>query len=351
MKFIDEAEIRVEAGSGGRGCVSFRREKFVPRGGPDGGDGGDGGSVYLVAREGVNTLADFRVKRRFRAESGRGGSGKDMAGAAGADLYIEVAKGTEVHDVETEEKLGDLVSDGDQLLVAKGGQGGRGNTRFKTSVNRAPRQFDVGGVGEKRRLRLALKLLADVGLLGAPNAGKSTLTRAVSAARPKVADYPFTTLHPQLGVVRVDTDRSFVIADIPGLIEGAAAGAGLGIQFLKHLERTRLLLHVVDACAELSGGDVLASYRAVEGELGQYSEALADRPRWLVLNKLDLLPPAERKKRTAAIVKKLRWKGPVYGISALTADGTKRLVQDVMSYLEGQREEPDEAARPSRHGA
>jgi len=351
MKFIDEAEIRVEAGSGGRGCVSFRREKFVPRGGPDGGDGGDGGSVYLVAREGVNTLADFRVKRRFRAESGRGGSGKDMAGAAGADLYIEVAKGTEVHDVETEEKLGDLVSDGDQLLVAKGGQGGRGNTRFKSSVNRAPRQFDVGGEGEHRRLRLALKLLADVGLLGAPNAGKSTLTRAVSAARPKVADYPFTTLHPQLGVVRVDTDRSFVVADIPGLIEGAAAGAGLGIQFLKHLERTRLLLHIVDACAELSGGDVLSTYRAVEGELGQYSDALADRPRWLVLNKLDLLPPAERKKRTAAIVKKLKWKGPVYGISALTADGTKRLVQDVMSYLEGQREEPDAAAKPSRHGA
>jgi GTP-binding protein len=350
MKFIDEAEIRVEAGNGGRGCVSFRREKFVPRGGPDGGDGGDGGSVYLVAREGVNTLADFRVKRRFRAESGRGGSGKDMAGAAGADLYIEVAKGTEVHDVETEEKLGDLVADGDQLLIAKGGQGGRGNTRFKTSVNRAPRQFDVGGEGEKRRLKLALKLLADVGLLGAPNAGKSTLTRAVSAARPKVADYPFTTLHPQLGVVRVDTDRSFVIADIPGLIEGAAAGAGLGIQFLKHLERTRLLLHIVDACAELSGGDVVETYRAVEGELGQYSDALADRPRWLVLNKLDLLPPAERKKRTAAIVKKLKWKGPVYGISALTADGTKRLVQDVMSYLEGQRE-AEATAEPLSHGA
>ena len=350
MKFIDEAEIRVEAGNGGRGCVSFRREKFVPRGGPDGGDGGDGGSVYLVAREGVNTLADFRVKRRFRAESGRGGSGKDMAGAAGADLYIEVALGTEVHDVDTGEKLGDLVADGDRLLVAKGGQGGRGNTRFKTSVNRAPRQFDVGGEGEHRRLRLALKLLADVGLLGAPNAGKSTLTRAVSAARPKVADYPFTTLHPQLGVVRVDTDRSFVIADIPGLIEGAAAGAGLGIQFLKHLERTRLLLHVVDACAELSGGDVVATYRAVEGELGQYSEALADRPRWLVLNKLDLLPPEQRKKRTAAIVKKLKWKGPVYGISALTADGTKRLVQDVMSYLEGQRK-PEATAQPSRHGA
>ncbi len=351
MKFIDEADIRVEAGSGGRGCVSFRREKFVPRGGPDGGDGGDGGSVYLVAREGVNTLADFRVKRRFRAESGRGGAGKDMTGAAGADLEIEVAKGTEVHDLDTGEKLGDLTHDGERLLVAKGGQGGRGNARFKTSVNRAPRQFDPGESGESRRLKLALKLLADVGLLGAPNAGKSTLTRAVSAARPKVADYPFTTLHPQLGVVRVDTDRSFVIADIPGLIEGAAAGAGLGIQFLKHLERTRLLLHVVDACADLSGGDVVATYRAVEGELGQYSDALADRPRWLELNKLDLLPAAQRKKRTAAIVKKLKWKGPVYGISALTADGTKRLIQDVMSYLEESRKQRHETAAPSGHGA
>jgi GTP-binding protein len=292
------------------------------------------------------------VKRRFRAESGRGGSGKDMAGAAGADLYIEVAKGTEIHDVDTGEKLGDLTHDGDQLLVAKGGQGGRGNTRFKTSVNRAPRQFDVGEPGESRHLKLALKLLADVGLLGAPNAGKSTLTRALSAARPKVADYPFTTLHPQLGVVRVDTDRSFVIADIPGLIEGAAAGAGLGIQFLKHLERTRLLLHIVDACAELSGGDVVETYRAVEAELGQYSDALADRPRWLVLNKLDLLPEAERKKRAAAIVKKLKWKGPVYGISALTSDGTKRLAQDVMTYLEGLRDrEPKATAEPSGHGA
>jgi GTP-binding protein len=330
--------------------VSFRREKFVPRGGPDGGDGGDGGSVYLVAREGVNTLADFRVKRRFRAESGRGGSGKDMAGAAGADLLVEVAKGTEVHDLDTGEKLGDLTRDGETLLVAKGGQGGRGNTRFKTSVNRAPRQFDPGEPGESRRLKLALKLLADVGLLGAPNAGKSTLTRAISAARPKVADYPFTTLHPQLGVVRVDTDRSFVVADIPGLIEGAAAGAGLGIQFLKHLERTRLLLHIVDACAELSGGDVVSTYRAVEGELGEYSAGLANRPRWLVLNKLDLLPPKERDKRVAAIVDELDWKGPVYGVSALTADGTKRLVQDVMKYLEGLRE-TEPTAEPSGHRA
>jgi GTP-binding protein len=350
MKFIDEAEVRVEAGAGGRGCVSFRREKFVPRGGPDGGDGGDGGSIYLVAREGINTLADFRVKRRFRAESGGGGSGKDMTGAAGADLYVEVAKGTEVHDLDTGEKLGDLTRDGEQLLVAKGGQGGRGNTRFKSSVNRAPRQFDVGGAGETRRLKLALKLLADVGLLGAPNAGKSTLTRALSAARPKVADYPFTTLHPHLGVVRVGPDRSFVLADIPGLIEGAASGAGLGIRFLKHLERTRLLLHIVDACGELAGEDVVATYRAVEGELGEYSAALANRPRWLVLNKLDLLPAEQRDARVAAIVGELDWQGPVYGVSALTADGTKRLVQDVMKYLEGQRE-AEPTAEPSGHGA
>jgi len=349
MKFIDEADVRVEAGSGGRGCVSFRREKFVPRGGPDGGDGGDGGSIYLVAREGVNTLADFRVQRRFRAKSGGGGGGKDMTGAAGADLIIEVAKGTVVTDLDTGETLGDLSHDGDRLLVAKGGQGGRGNTRFKTSVNRAPRQSDPGEPGEKRKLGLALKLLADVGLLGAPNAGKSTLTRAISAARPKVADYPFTTLHPQLGVVHVGMDRSFVVADIPGLIEGAAAGAGLGIRFLKHLERTRLLLHVVDACEDVTGGDPAVTYRAVEGELGEYSDALADRPRWLVLNKLDLLPPAQREKRIKAIVKKLRWRGPVYGISALAADGTKRLTQDVMVFLEEQRKAA--AAEPSGHPA
>ncbi|HEX5045542.1 MAG TPA: GTPase ObgE [Gammaproteobacteria bacterium] len=349
MKFIDEADIRVEAGSGGNGCVSFRREKWAPRGGPDGGDGGDGGSVYLVAREGVNTLADFRVQRRFKAESGRGGSGRDMTGASGADLRIEVAKGTEIHDLDTGELLGDLSHDGDTLLVAKGGQGGRGNTRFKTSVNRAPRQFDTGKPGEARHLKLALKLLADVGLLGAPNAGKSTLTRALSAARPKVADYPFTTLHPQLGVVRVGTDRSFVIADIPGLIEGAAEGAGLGIRFLKHLERTRLLLHVVDACAELGGGDSVQIARSVESELGQYSAALADRPRWLVVNKLDLLPADERDARIAKLVADLEWNAPVYGISALAADGTTRLAQDVMTYLEGLR--AAETAQPSGHRA
>jgi GTPase len=343
MKFIDEADIRVEAGNGGDGCVSFRREKFVPKGGPDGGDGGAGGSIWLVAREGVNTLADFRVRRRFKAQSGRRGSGSDMTGAGGEDLIIEVAKGTEVHDIDTGEALGDLTHDGDRLLVAKGGDGGRGNTRFKSSVNRAPRQFGRGGAGESRHLMLALKLLADVGLLGAPNAGKSTLTRALSAARPKVADYPFTTLHPQLGVVRVGTDRSFVLADIPGLIEGAAAGAGLGIRFLKHLERTRLLLHLLDACAELSGGDPAALHRAVEGELGLYSAALAGRPRWLVLNKLDLLPPERRAARVAELVEQLGWAGPVYAISALTADGTKRLAQDVMGYLEAEREKEREA--------
>jgi GTP-binding protein len=353
MKFIDEADIRVEAGNGGDGCVSFRREKFIPRGGPDGGDGGDGGSIYVVAREGINTLADFRVRRRFKAQSGRGGSGKDMTGASGSDLVIEVPKGTEIHDLDTGETLGDLARDGERLLVAKGGQGGRGNTRFKTSVNRAPRQFGRGGQGETRHLKLALKLLADVGLLGAPNAGKSTLTRALSAARPKVADYPFTTLHPQLGVVSAGTDRSFVVADIPGLIEGAASGAGLGIQFLKHLERTRLLLHVVDACAELSGGDAAALYHAVEAELELYSAALATRPRWLVLNKLDLLPPERRDARVAELAAELDWQGPVYGISALTAEGTNRLVQDVMTFLEKQRVEEQRAAEAgaSGHGA
>ena len=349
MKFVDEADVRVEAGNGGRGCVSFRREKFIPRGGPDGGDGGDGGSVYLIAREGINTLADFRVQRRFRAENGRGGAGQDMTGASGADLYIEVAKGTEVRDAETSEVLGDLAHDGDTLLVAKGGRGGRGNTRFKSSVNRAPRQFDPGEAGEKRHLKLALKLLADVGLLGAPNAGKSTLTRALSAARPKVADYPFTTLHPQLGVVRVEADRSFVVADIPGLIEGAAQGAGLGMRFLRHLERTRLLLHVVDACADLAGGNSVATWRSVEQELGIYSAALAEKPRWLVLNKLDLLPAVEREQRVKTLVAELGWHGPVYAISALTKDGTTRLAQDVMRHLDAVR--ATEAAAGSGHGA
>jgi GTP-binding protein len=334
MKFVDEAQIRIEAGHGGRGSVSFRREKFIPRGGPDGGDGGDGGSVYLVVAEGINTLADFRVRRRFKAANGRGGAGRNMTGAAGADLHIKVPNGTEISDIDTGEQLGDLTRVGESLLVAKGGQGGKGNARFKSSTNRAPRQAQPGQPGEARRLNLALKLLADVGLLGSPNAGKSTLTRALSAARPKVADYPFTTLHPQLGVVRVDREKSFVVADIPGLIEGAAEGAGLGIQFLKHLERNRLLLHLVDASAELVSGDPVADLRAVEAELKRYSKRLSNLPRWLVLNKVDLLPAPDRDQILAEIVKRSEWEGPVFAISALTGEGTQALAREVMRYLE-----------------
>jgi GTP-binding protein len=337
MKFVDEAQIRVEAGHGGRGCVSFRREKFIPRGGPDGGDGGDGGSIYLIAAEGINTLTDFRVRRRFKAANGRGGAGRNMAGASGDDLHIKVPNGTEVGDIDTGEQLGDLTEVGQTLLVAKGGEGGKGNTRFKSSINRAPRKASPGQPGEARRLNLALKLLADVGLLGAPNAGKSTLTRALSAAKPKVADYPFTTLHPQLGVVRVDRERSFVLADIPGLIEGAAEGAGLGIRFLKHIERNRLLLHLVDASSGLISGDPVADLRAVEAELHRYSEKLSNLPRWLVLNKVDLIPAADRERILADIVARYEWTGPVFAISALTGERTQALAREVMRYLEETR--------------
>ncbi|MBN1239092.1 MAG: GTPase ObgE [Gammaproteobacteria bacterium] len=344
MKFVDEADIRVEAGRGGDGCASFRREKYIPRGGPDGGDGGSGGSVYLLAREGINTLADFRVQRRFKAASGRGGAGRNMTGASGEDLYVPVPEGTEVRDLDTGETLGDLTHDGDTLLVARGGRGGRGNTTFKSSVNRAPRRFTRGEPGEERHLLLALKVLADVGLLGAPNAGKSTLTRALSAARPKVADYPFTTLHPHLGVVRVGAEQSFVLADIPGLIEGAAEGVGLGIRFLKHLERTRLLLHVVDAAPARTGAEVAAEVHAIEHELAQYSESLRGLPRWLVLNKLDLLPDSERQARVERLVEELGWSGPAYGISALSGQGTDTLARDAMRFLEGLRAESARAA-------
>jgi GTP-binding protein len=335
MKFVDEADIWVEAGRGGDGSASFRREKFIPRGGPDGGNGGAGGSILFIARDGVNTLADFRVQRRFKAESGRGGSGRNMTGAAGEDLYIPVPVGTEVKDLETEEMLGDLTAPDATLLVARGGRGGRGNTTFKSSVNRAPRQFTRGEAGEKRHIGLALKLLADVGLLGAPNAGKSTLTRALSAARPKVADYPFTTLHPHLGVVRVGPEQSFVVADIPGLIEGAAEGAGLGIQFLKHLERTRLLLHLVDTNPARSGEEVVAEFNGVETELARYSERLQRQPRWLVLNKIDLVPAEERASHIARWIETLGWAGPAYGVSGVTGEGTEVLAQDVMQFLEG----------------
>jgi GTP-binding protein len=337
MKFVDEADIRVEAGDGGNGCVSFRREKYIPFGGPDGGDGGDGGSVYLVASENLNTLVDFRYHSVFRAERGQGGSGGNCTGRAGADCIVRVPTGTQVTDADTGEKLGDLVEAGQTLLVAKGGWHGIGNTRFKSSTNRAPRQSSPGKPGERRSLHLELMLIADVGLLGMPNAGKSSLIRAVSSARPKVADYPFTTLHPNLGVVRVDENRSFVMADIPGLIEGAAEGAGLGIQFLKHLSRTSLLLHLVDVAPYESDEDPVASARKVIGELEKWGEGLDEKPRWLVLNKLDILPEDEAAAHCDAIVGELGWEGPAFRISAVRGDGLKELGYRIMAFLEEQR--------------
>jgi GTP-binding protein len=334
MKFVDEAKLRVQAGNGGRGCLSFRREKFMPFGGPDGGDGGLGGSVYLKAAEGINTLADFRVERTFKAQSGEAGSGNDCFGKGGEDLYVPVPIGTIVRDSETGEQLGDLVKEGDMLLVARGGKGGWGNARFKTSTNRAPRQFGTGLPGEKRLLELELKVIADVGLLGLPNAGKSTLIRAVSSARPKVADYPFTTLHPNLGVVYCGEHRSFVMADIPGLIEGAAEGAGLGIRFLKHLQRTRVLLHLVDMAPLDPEADPVKDARSIVAELKKFSKDLATKPRWLVINKSDLLPPDEAEKKAKAIVRSLRHKGPWFLISGATSTGTRDLTEAVMRFLE-----------------
>lgn len=337
MKFVDEATIRIEAGNGGPGALSFRREKFVPMGGPDGGDGGHGGSVYLVGRDDLNTLADFRHSRTFRAEHGARGMGKNATGRSGEDLLIQVPLGTLVRDAETDEPIGEITRDGERLLVAQGGKGGAGNTRFKSSTNRTPRRTTPGIPGERRELALELQVLADVGLLGLPNAGKSTFLRAVSDARPKVADYPFTTLHPHLGVVRVGEHRSFVVADIPGLIEGAAEGAGLGIQFLRHLSRTRALLHLVDMAPPEPDADPAQAVRAIAGELKKYSPELAKRERWLVLNKIDLLPKEEREKRVKALVRKLRWKGPVYTISAIDGGGCATLTRDLMRHLEKQR--------------
>ena len=334
MKFIDEAKLKVQAGNGGRGCVSFRREKFVPFGGPDGGDGGRGGSVYLKAVEGMNTLADFRIARTYRGQNGEGGSGNDCTGHGGDDTYVPVPVGTVVSDLATGEQLGDLMVEGQILLVAKGGKGGWGNTRFKSSTNRTPRKAGLGLPGEMRDLGLELKLIADVGLLGLPNAGKSTLIRAVSAARPKVADYPFTTLHPNLGVVSAGPGRSFVMADIPGLIEGAAEGAGLGIRFLKHLQRTRVLLHLVDISPPDPDADPVKDARTIVKELKKFAADLAAKERWLVINKIDLLEPAEAKRRTKEIVRRLRWKGPVLMISGATGEGTDELKQSVMRYLE-----------------
>ena len=330
MKFVDEATIRVQAGNGGHGCLSFRREKYIERGGPDGGDGGRGGSVYLVAKAGTNTLADFRVTRKYRAESGQPGGGQNKSGKSGNDLDVVVPCGTVVHDVDTGELIGDLTDAGKRLKVVEGGRGGLGNTHFKSSVNRAPRKITLGTSGETRHLKLELKLLADVGLVGLPNAGKSTLIRAMSAARPKVAAYPFTTLHPHLGVVAVGPLQSFVMADIPGLIEGAAEGAGLGIQFLRHLERTRLLLHVVDIAPLYMHERPTDQIKAIEQELKKFSKELAGKPRWLVLNKVDLLAagdlPAERER----LLGELQWTGPVFEVSAATGAGTGKLGQAIM---------------------
>ncbi|MFK7829001.1 MAG: Obg family GTPase CgtA [Congregibacter sp.] len=333
MKFVDEASIRVFAGKGGNGALSFRREKFVARGGPDGGDGGDGGSVFLVADPSMNTMVDYRFQRIYRAENGASGRGRNCTGAGGDDLVLPVPVGTSVLDEDSGEILGDLVAVGDRLLVAQGGFHGLGNIRYKSSTNRAPRQTKPGSEGEQRALKLELNVLADVGLLGLPNAGKSTFVRAVSAARPRVADYPFTTLVPQLGVVRVDALRSFVLADIPGLIEGASDGAGLGIRFLKHLTRNRILLHLVDV-APFDGSDPAESAASIVREIERFSPTLAARERWLVLNKVDMLSSDELMGVQEAVLSRLDWHGPVYAISALAKQGTERLCQDMMLYLE-----------------
>src|SRR5271170_6533892 len=334
MKFVDEAILKVQAGNGGRGCVSFRREKFVPFGGPDGGDGGAGGSVIVRAAEGINTLADFRIQRTYKARSGESGSGNGCTGRGGTDLHVTVPVGTVLRDQESGELVGDLTRAGEELKVAQGGKGGWGNTRFKSSTNRAPRQFGTGLPGEKHVLAMELKVIADVGLLGLPNAGKSTLIRAVSAARPKVADYPFTTLYPNLGVVSAGPGRSFVMADIPGLIEGAAEGAGLGIRFLKHLQRTRILLHLVDIAPPDPDADPVKDARTIIAELKKFSADLASKERWLVINKIDLLEPAEAQRLAKEIVRRLRWKGAVWQISGATGAGTEELKQAVMRYLE-----------------
>lgn len=337
MKFVDEASIKVQAGKGGNGCLSFRREKFVPRGGPDGGDGGDGGSVIMEADENLNTMVDYRFERSFRAESGEQGRGRNCTGKSGEDLVLKVPVGTTILDEDSGEVLGDLAGHGQRLVVAQGGWHGLGNTRFKSSVNRAPRQTTEGTEGERRNLKLELKVLADVGLLGLPNAGKSTFIRAVSAARPRVADYPFTTLVPNLGVVKVDSHRSFVIADIPGLIEGASEGAGLGVRFLRHLTRNRILLHLVDV-APMDEHSPAEAATTIVRELERFSPTLAARPRWLVLNKTDLLLPEDLAEVRAQVLAALDWQGPVYEISALSGVGTERLAQDLMIALEAQKE-------------
>ncbi|MDP8161850.1 Obg family GTPase CgtA [Pasteurella skyensis] len=341
MKFIDEALVRIEAGDGGNGCVSFRREKYIPKGGPDGGDGGDGGDVYLIADDNLNTLIDYRFTKRFAAERGENGRSSNCTGARGKDITLRVPVGTRAIDNDTKEVIGDLTQHGMKLLIAKGGFHGLGNARFKSSVNRAPRQKTNGTEGEKRDLMLELMLLADVGMLGLPNAGKSTFIRAISAAKPKVADYPFTTLVPSLGVARVSGDRSFVVADIPGLIEGAAEGSGLGIRFLKHLERCRILLHLVDIMPidETNPADNIA---IIESELFQYSEKVAEKPQWLVFNKCDVIGEEDAQQRAKEIVEQIGWEGDYYIISAVTGHNVSTLTNSIMDFIEANPREVEE---------
>ena len=348
MKFVDEATIEVVAGDGGNGCASFRHEKYKEFGGPDGGDGGRGGHVLVVADASLNTLVDFRFTRRFEAHRGEHGKGSDMFGIKGDDILLKMPVGTIIADAETGEVLHELLEPGEQITLAKGGDGGFGNMHFKSSTNRSPRKKTPGWVGERHSLKLELKVLADVGLLGMPNAGKSTLIAAVSNARPKIADYPFTTLHPNLGVVRVAPEKSFVVADVPGLIEGASEGAGLGHQFLRHLQRTRVLLHLVDVAPFDDSVDPVAQAKAIVAELKKFDQKLYDKPRWLVLNKLDMVPADEREALVKDIVKRLKFKGPVFEISALTREGCERLVQSVYEYLakEFRSHQPEENPDP-----
>lgn len=354
MKFIDEATIDVAAGDGGAGCVSFRREKFIPFGGPNGGDGGRGGSVYAVADLNLNTLIDYRYARRHEARNGEAGRGSDQFGAAADDIVLRMPVGTIITELDSGQVLCELLEPGVKVLIAKGGDGGFGNLHFKSSTNRAPRQKTPGWPGEQKKLRLELRVLADVGLLGMPNAGKSTLIAAISNARPKIADYPFTTLHPNLGVVRVAAEQSFVVADVPGLIEGASEGAGLGHQFLRHLQRTRLLLHVVDLAPFDDAVDPVAQARAIVAELKKYDEALHAKPRWLVLNKLDMVPADEREQRVKDFVKRFKWKGPVFQISALAREGLDPLVRAVYEHVSAEQRrvvEPDVRFLPPSEGA
>lgn len=342
MKFVDEAFIDVAAGDGGNGCSSFRHEKFKEFGGPDGGDGGRGGHIYVVADTNLNTLIDFRYARRHEAKRGQHGMGSDMFGAAGDDLLLRMPVGTIISDAETGEILMELLTPGERKILAKGGDGGFGNMHYKSSTNRAPRQKTMGRPGERKSLKLELKVLADVGLLGMPNAGKSTFIASVSNARPKVADYPFTTLHPNLGVVRVGPEQSFVVADIPGLIEGASEGAGLGHQFLRHLQRTGLLLHIIDVAPFDDSIDPVSQAKAIIEELRKYDEALYQKPRWLVLNKIDMLDPASRAEIRKKMIQGLKWKGPIYEISALAREGCETLIRDIHQHLHAQKPPSEE---------